>query len=136
MSQINPPSPSPCVSCPYRRDVPSGVWDEAEYAKLPPYDSETAFQPPGVFLCHQQDGRLCAGWCAVHDMTHNLALRLAVASGTITVDDAERIIDYETTVPLFPSGAEAAKHGRAHIRAPKPDAVKAIQRLERKRGER
>lgn len=133
MTDVKPPAAAPCVTCPYRRDVPSGVWDETEYAKLPPYDSETAFQPTGLFMCHQQDGRLCAGWCGVHDMTHNLALRIAAAQGALSVDDVERVIDYETTVPLFESGAAAAAHGRAHLRRPGPDARDAIDRLERKR---
>jgi hypothetical protein len=35
---INPPAPKPCESCPYRKDVPSGVWSEGEYRKLPQYD--------------------------------------------------------------------------------------------------
>ena len=30
--------PKPCASCPYRCDVPSGVWHPDEYAKLEVYD--------------------------------------------------------------------------------------------------
>nr|WP_280343300.1 DUF6283 family protein [Nocardia neocaledoniensis] len=37
MDKIGPPAPRPCVSCPYRRDVPSGVWDFGEYEKLRGY---------------------------------------------------------------------------------------------------
>lgn len=130
------PAAAPCGSCPYRRDVPSGVWVEEEYAKLPPYDRPTGEQPIGVFFCHQQDGRVCAGWAGCHDMDENLALRFAVAGGTMSVEDSEAIKAYVSAVPLFSSGQEAADHGRAEIKAPSIDAVRTIQRLERKRRRR
>jgi hypothetical protein len=55
MSNLSAPLPAsnPCGSCPYRRDVPSGVWDAAEYEKLPRYDGPMADQPARLFLCHQ-----------------------------------------------------------------------------------
>lgn len=34
MNEYEEPSPRLCESCPYRRDVPSGIWDRSEYAKL------------------------------------------------------------------------------------------------------
>lgn len=126
------PAAAPCRSCPYRRDVPSGVWDETEYAKLPPYDQPTPYQPSQVFLCHQQDGRICAGWAGCHDMSQSLALRLQVASSGIEPEDLEATLDYESPVPLFASGAEAAKHGLAQVEQPPPEAVKTIDRLARK----
>lgn len=126
MSEL--PAPNPCGSCPYRCDVPSGLWDPTEYAKLPPYDGETFEQPPGVFLCHQQDGRVCAGWAGCHDMGQSLAIRIAVTNGSI---DAS-ILDYATPVPLFASGAEAAAHGLAEVQAPGPAAQAKIRTLERR----
>lgn len=65
MSKIRGPAPSPCSSCPYRRDVPSGLWGANEYAKLRDYDNPTWAQPPGIFQCHQtgaddDKARLCA----------------------------------------------------------------------------
>lgn len=41
----------PCSSCPYRRDVPSGVWHREEYEKLLQYDDSTEILP--AFMCHQ-----------------------------------------------------------------------------------
>ena len=70
------PAKNPCGSCPYRRDVPSGVWDESEYHKLPEFDKPTAEQPPRVFMCHQDNDRLCAGWVACHDMDESLGFRI------------------------------------------------------------
>lgn len=134
MEPILPPAPNPCGSCPYRRDVPSGVWDEEEYAKLPEYDMPTAVQPPAVFLCHQQDGHLCSGWAACHDMNESLGLRLAVSLGAIEVTHVHAILNHSTPVPLFASGAEAAAHGRAEITAPGDRAAKTIDKLTRKRG--
>lgn len=133
---IRPPAANPCGSCPYRRDVPSGVWDEIEYAKLPAYDRPTGEQPPSVFMCHQQDGCLCAGWTACHDMAENLGLRFAIIGGHIDAADLDAIFDYGTPVPLFGSGAEAAAHGRADLGAPGGAAVTTIEKLTTRRARR
>jgi len=130
------PAPRPCESCPYRRDVPAGIWDVSEYAKLPLYDSPTWAQPPGVFACHQQNGRVCAGWAGTHDMDHSLALRVATRMGTISAEDADACQTYESPVPLWPTGAAAAEHGLADIDSPTADAVRMMAKLQRaKRGE-
>lgn len=126
------PAPRPCVSCPYRRDVPSGVWAPEEYANLPDYDLPTGEQPYDVFGCHQQDGRLCAGWVAVHDMDESLGLRLAAAFGQLDADDLEAVRNYTTDVPVFASGAEAAAHGLARIEAPPSSARRMIAKLARR----
>ncbi|MGS2619304.1 DUF6283 family protein [Micromonospora sp. LZ34] len=104
---IRGPATAPCGTCPYRRDVPSGVWDAAEYAKLPAYDQPTARQPGGLFLCHQADGRVCAGWAGCHDTDNLLALRLAALQG------------------MDPDEVAAT---RAYVN-PDPKARRAIQRL-------
>lgn len=127
-----PPSPSaaPCGTCPYRRDVPSGVWDSSEYAKLPGYDGEIIDQLTagalGLFFCHQNDGHLCAGWAGCHNMNHTLATRLH--------DVDPSTFNYVSPVPLFGSGAEAAKHGLRDVDNPSPEALRAIEKLERKLG--
>lgn len=130
--RAEPPGPgkAPCGTCPYRRDVPPGIWSADEYAKLPAYDGETGDQlmagATGLFYCHQNDGRLCAGWVGCHDMRHNLAVRFtAVAPETYT---------YQSPVPLFASGREAAAHGLSGINNPGPDARRAIRKLERRLG--
>jgi hypothetical protein len=130
---IRPPAPAPCGSCPYRRDVPSGVWDDEEYAKLPGYDLPLAEQPTAVFLCHQQDGRVCAGWAGTHDMEECFALRLAASAGALEGDALDATRDYESPVPLFASGREAANHGLRDLEEPGPEAVRTIRRLHRKR---
>jgi hypothetical protein len=126
------PAPRPCISCPYRRDVPSGVWAPEEYAKLPEFDRDTAYQPPSAFYCHQQDGRLCAGWVAVHSMEDSFGLRLLCSMGKLTPEQADAIIDYSTDVPLFESGAAAAEHGMREVETPSADAIRLVERLSRK----
>jgi hypothetical protein len=122
-----PPKPSaaPCGSCPYRRDVPSGIWSPEEYAKLPAYDGETGEQVAkgafALFYCHQNDGALCAGWAGCHDTDHLLALRLN------RVDPSA--FGYRSPVPLFASGQEAAEHGLAEVDAPSDAARFAIRKL-------
>lgn len=76
MPELPRPPKRPCESCPYRCDVPSGIWHPDEYAKLLPYDGETWDQPPGLLMCHQRDGCICGGWLQTHDTSHLLALRL------------------------------------------------------------
>lgn len=130
------PAKNPCGSCPYRKDVPSGVWHENEYKKLPEYDKETPYQPPGAFFCHQQNGRLCAGWVGCHDMQESLGLRFAGIFGLLSEDDLDAALDYESPVELFESGQAAADHGRAQIEAPDSKAQKTIDKLVRKRERR
>jgi hypothetical protein len=116
------------------------VWDEEDYAKLPRFDGPTGTQPPALFLCHQHDrdderARVCAGWAGCHDMTESLGLRIAFASGDVTLETAEAIVDYVSPVPLFASGAEAAAHGMRDIENPGPEAVAAIAKIERVRND-
>ena len=125
------PGKAPCGTCPYRRDVPSGVWDASEYVKLPRYDGEIYEQllanAVGLFFCHQSDGHLCAGWVACHDMTNTLATRLHEVHPST--------YDYRSPVPVFASGEEAAEHGMDGIDEPDARARAAIRKLQIKRGE-
>ncbi|WP_327309707.1 DUF6283 family protein (plasmid) [Streptomyces sp. NBC_01298] len=135
-----PPAPRPCTFCPYKTEVPSGVWSEEDYAKLPLYDGPTWTQPPGLFQCHVHDrdddsARVCGGWAGCHDMAESLSLRLAHAFGEISLETAQTILDYVSPVPLFASGAEAAAHGIREILNPGPDARHAIGKLRRTRSD-
>ncbi|WP_428957875.1 DUF6283 family protein [Streptomyces sp. cg35] len=135
-----PPAKTPCAACPYRRDVPAGVWSAEDYAKLPPYDGETGAQPAGVFQCHLYDGdderaRVCGGWAGCHDGVHLLALRLALVTGGMSAADVEATVDYESPVPLFASGAEAAAHGMSGIETPGEEALAAMSKIRRTRSD-
>ena len=125
---------APCKSCPYRRDVPSGVWHADEYDKLPDYD-EGGRAAPGldriigrmkVFFCHRQDDRMCAGWVGCHGAENLIALRMAISMGHEVHDD---VWTYRSPVPLWPSGHAAAEHGRKRIERPPKDAKAMIKRL-------
>lgn len=113
----------PCSSCPYRCDVPSGVWAENEYEKLRRYDEPTYAQPREAFACHATPEHLCHGWAVVHGW-ELLALRLLGTRGPVELP--------EPFVALFRSGNEAADHGMADIEAPAEDAVVLQERLLRK----
>lgn len=106
------------------------------YAKLPEYDRETGYQPPSVFMCHQQDGHLCAGWVGCHDMVESLGVRIGAATGQLSPDDLDAILKYESPVELFATGQEAAEHGLAAISNPPVASIRMIQRLERKQNRR
>lgn len=129
------PARNPCGSCPYRKDTPSGVWEDEEYDKLPLYDLETFNQPFGAFLCHQQNGRLCAGWVGCHNMEETIALRFR-GGNLLDDNDIEAALDYVSPVPLWESGAAAAEHGKAEIERPGEKARRVIDKLERKRERR
>jgi hypothetical protein len=123
------PRAKPCGSCPYRCDVPSGVWSPEEYAKLPRYDGDTGQQADRVFLCHTGDNTACAGWLGHADAGNLLAVRLGIAMGKLDPACAT----YKTKVPLFASGREAAEHGLREVDSPDSDAVDLIRKLERKK---
>lgn len=116
------PRPTPCRSCPYRTDVPSGVWHADEYRKLAEYDRETWEQPVGVFLCHCGGGTVCRGWLDCHDKRELLALRLCRTP----------LFDVPLSgVPVFASGTEAMVHGLRDVAAPGDQAKGVIERLHR-----
>lgn len=129
MTDLPRPSKAPCGTCPYRLDVPAGIWDASEYEKLPRYDGDTVEQlineAYSLFFCHQNDGHLCAGWVGCHDMNEALALRIHAV--------AEETFDYVSPVPLFESGAAAAAHGLSGVDDPDRRARAAIAKLERRR---
>ncbi|WP_330253047.1 DUF6283 family protein [Nocardia sp. NBC_00565] len=123
------PAPRPCESCPYRRDVPSGVWAAEEYDKLRDFDDQHGARMTALFYCHQHDAddersRLCAGWVGCHGHS-SIGLRIAVASGRVS----RTVFEYESPVPLFASGAEAADHGQADIADPSEDAARLIDKI-------
>ena len=119
------PPKVPCGTCPYRKDVPSGVWGASEYNKLPRYDGDTGtqFVSGGIalFMCHQNDGCLCGGWLVTHDTRHLAALRVH--------DVDPSAFNYHPDVECFASGAEAAAHGLADVDAPSPQARRKINGL-------
>lgn len=128
-----PPAKRPCPTCPYLSTTPSGLWHPSEYQRLPMYDRPTMEQPVGMLLCHQTDGRVCAGWASCHDQVESLSLRLALSMGRVSPATYEAIIDYQSPVPIFASGAEAAAHGLAETEAPGPAAQRAAEKLLRHR---
>jgi hypothetical protein len=127
------PRPEPCATCPYRKNVPSGIWAETEYAKLEGYDGSTTEQAVanavGVFYCHSAPEKVCAGWAAVHGDPESFALRIASARG----HDVHAVLAYSTDVPLFGSGHEAAAHGRAGIEEPDEAAKEAVAKVSKAR---
>ena len=123
---------APCASCPYRMDVPSGIWATEEYDKILPYDNETMFQPPRLFLCHQQNGCLCRGWLDVHG-TELLALRLGCIKGEIDPAELGKALDEGPAVEVFETAAEAAAHGRKSIKRPGAKAKRMVEKIEARR---
>jgi hypothetical protein len=121
------PRNTPCASCPYRQGVPSGIWGEEEYSKLPRYDGDMSGQPAQAFACHHSDGKICAGWLGHRDPSDLLAVRFGIIRGDLAPECAE----YSTDVPLFPTGQAAADHGMQEIRNPSEDAQDAIVKIVR-----
>ncbi len=115
-----------CAFCPYRRDVPPGVWHPEEYEKLRGYDAFTPEQPLAVFMCHSGPDLACHGWAVVHTSRGHsrdlLALRLR----------PPREIPAAST-ELFGSAEEAADYGQQEMdvraRAAIEKMVRAYARL-------
>ncbi len=116
-----------CFSCPYRKDVPSGVWAEEEYDKLPLYDELTPLQPFVPFACHASPEAFCHGWAVCHTSRGNeydlIALRLV---GCPPIP--------KPSTPLFSSGAEAAAHGKKDLESPGAYAKTTQERLIKRYG--
>lgn len=128
------PRNTPCGTCPYRKDCPSGIWDVTEYQKLADYDLETWQQPPAVFMCHDaRDGEtVCRGWLDTHNKYHLLALRLAaVHQLDISIMDL-----LPSGTPVFESGRAAALHGMRDIDSPSDAAVRMIDKIQSRIDER
>lgn len=105
----------PCSSCPYRKDVLSGLWHPSEYAKLPAYDDGVSWSL-GTFLCHQTNatGRktVCRGWLTV--AADSIAVRIAILKGEVAVEQR----DAPVATPLHKSGAAACAAGMRGVRRP------------------
>jgi len=125
---------APCKSCPYRQDVPSGVWAAHEYEKLPAFDAPIAEQllsgNGGFFMCHQRSGEMCAGWVACHG--DNLAALRFVELGISKERVTPEVFGYVSPVPVFTSGAEACAHGLRDMEQPSAKARRVVDRLARK----
>lgn len=114
--------PHPCPSCPYRLDVPSGIWAHSEYEKLRTYDAPTGDQPIAVFACHASPDELCHGWAVCHmSRGHEYDLLALRWHGSPPIPDA--------AVPLFSSGNDAADWGQQDIDEPSPEAEAVMARL-------
>lgn len=116
---------SPCIACPYRKDVPSGVWAQHEYDKLRDYDLPTPQQPMATFACHATPELHCNGWAVVHNTRGHenelLALRIWPAR-----------VPAASPVPLFESGNAAADHGERDVEHPSTEARARVELLMRK----
>lgn len=118
---------NPCSSCPYRKDVPLGIWEAVEYEKLRAYDNNGSF---AAFLCHHStNGKetVCKGWLVVH--VESVAVRLLVIKGAIPDESRYDI----PTVPLYGSGNEAADAGEAGIKKPSGAAKEVMKKISKKR---
>ncbi len=125
MEGLPKPAKRPCGSCPYRRDVPAGIWAAEEYRRLADYDGETHEQRSAkLFLCHRKTGALCAGWIACHDTEHLMALRLHPVDPTVH--------SYRSPVGVFGSGAEARDHGLSGLTRTDARARRVIRSLMRR----
>lgn len=127
-------APRPCNTCPYRRDTPAGIWHPDEYRKLPAYDRDPVVVGElAVFHCHQETATgvesVCVGWLGCHGYDA-MAVRLALATGTLTPGDLERA--ERCGVELYASGTEACAAGLAGVPDPDEDAQAAMRRLVRK----
>ena len=109
--------PQACLTCPYRRDTPPGIWSAEEYEKLRGYDEQWGQDPIiAVFHCHQENATdrptVCRGWLATHQDC--VAGRLACTTGLLCSEDVPRELE-----PLYyGTGNEAADAGLAGVLEP------------------
>jgi hypothetical protein len=101
----------PCAQCPWRRDVPTGVFP-AEAFRI---SASTAYdQAMEMFACHMSGvDRMstCAGFL-LSNAHHNLGVRFATLSGKIDLTQVE------SHVPLYGSYREMAEANGVEPRDP------------------
>jgi hypothetical protein len=112
--------PQACEACPYRKDVPSGVWSAAEYAKLVDYDKPLAEQPAASFSCHASPELHCHGWAVCHSKADPGPLALLLRG---------RPEIPKPSTGLFSSGTEAALHGIRDVANPTPESRAMMDKL-------
>ena len=110
-----------CSACPYRKDVPSGVWDHAEYEKLRPYDNITPEQPFMGFACHATPEYFCHGWAVVHTSRGSEFDLIALRFRPCEIP--------EPSTEFFESAEAAADWGQELADEPPVEAVTAIEKL-------
>lgn len=129
--------PIPCATCPYRRDVPSGIWAREEYLKLVRYDAETFQQPAELFMCHQKNNSLCTGWVQSHaNRPHAFDLLALRLSRNLDRQQVSKVALMEPVVKLFKSGSAAMRHGLRDLLKPAKKAKDAIESILKKRKRR
>jgi len=114
----------PCETCPYRTDVPSGIWAHQTYEMLRPYDEPTGEQPFAVFGCHCNPEQYCHGWAVVHNSRGHQFELLAMRIHGLGPGDVP-----QSDVIFFGSGNEAADHGQADLAHPSDEARAAVDKL-------
>lgn len=75
----------PCEQCPWRKDVPTGVFPAEAYRTSAPTAYDAAMS---TFSCHMSglDSATCAGFLMRH-ATHNIAVRISESEGRLNVDE-------------------------------------------------
>jgi len=128
-----------CSSCPYRRDVPSGVWAADHYHVLKeldcrrtiklPYPTkdgivmlDTPNPSPGTFHCHQSNATgkptVCRGWLSVE--RNSIGARLLQMDEMPTEDESDF---------YYSTGTEACEAGLKGIESPSPEARALVEKL-------
>lgn len=119
----------PCLSCPYVKATPPGLWAKSEYEKLRDYDRPTGEQPYGLFMCHKsalgEPSQVCRGWVVCHGRDL-LAVRIALANEILEPADVDATIESA----VYDTGGEAADAGIEWIEDPPAAARAAIMRLD------
>lgn len=128
--KVKAPCAVPCVDCPYRKDSPSGLWSADMYDMLPLYDLTPAEgQPLKAFMCHEQNGHLCAGWIGCHGADDLIGMQMLAIQDDIDMTEYRKAQEHQPRVPLFESGKEAAEHGKRDIDNPSERTQRRVEAL-------
>jgi hypothetical protein len=65
-------------------------------------------------------------------MEESLGIKIAAALGYLSPEDFKAVLEYESPVPLWESGMEAASHGLRELENPGEKARKIMKNLHRK----
>lgn len=104
---------TPCDQCPWRRDLPTGVFPAKAFKLSAPTSYDAAMSS---FACHmsgmEKGGATCAGFLLSYGAIHNIAVRIAQATRGL------RLEEVSSPYPLFNTYREMAVANGVSPRAP------------------
>lgn len=116
---VHPHRRKPCKECPWRMDVPAGVFPPDAFRESAPTAYDSAIKTFGCHMNKVTASATCAGFLLRHG-ENNIGVRLALSGERIELDEVE-----DGGLPIYPSYREMAAANGVPADDPVLDQVRA-----------